>query len=504
MLASLSLMSRVAPRVVPSSPFIRSFSNLPSKHEQADHDYASRMQQLFDDNRPSLPRFVIQGQCVKPILKPSRFYGEMKEHIQQAQKSITLAALYLGHTESDLVETLSEALRSRPQLKVNLLLDSLRGTRDSGKGSSASLLYPLLKAYPKQVRVSMYHTPDLSGVLKKIMPSRFNEGIGLMHMKVYAFDDTLIMSGANMSHDYFSNRQDRYIKFQNKDITEYYCDLVNTVSSFSYSLQDKGSTFYLDMEAGVPDPVKQSIHFKNYATKSMRSFMKKWSNVQQSPKDASFDTTLYPLLQMGPLGIRQDERVTLSVLDHVLHAAKQEGTSKAFITSGYFNFERRYSNTIINSKAADVCLIAASPEANGFFNSAGISQYIPPAYTLIEKRFFDAAKAAGNAERIKIEEYNRRGWTYHAKGLWVYPPQSEHPIMTTIGSPNFGYRSLVRDLEAQLFMVTKNLGLRKNLHEELCNLRRGSTQVTEETFKAADRQVPLWVGGASEAIKTMM
>lgn len=37
--------------------------------------------------------------------------------------------------------------------------------------------------------------------------------------------------------------------------------------------------------------------------------------------------------------------------------------------------------------------------------------------------------------------------------------------MTTIGSPNFGYRSIVRDLEAQLFLVTSNPGLRKNLHE---------------------------------------
>lgn len=37
--------------------------------------------------------------------------------------------------------------------------------------------------------------------------------------------------------------------------------------------------------------------------------------------------------------------------------------------------------------------------------------------------------------------------------------------MTTIGSPNFGYRSIVRDLEAQLFLVTSNLGLRKSLHE---------------------------------------
>jgi len=170
-----------------------------------------------------------------------------------------------------------------------------------------------------------------------------------------------------MSHDYFSNRQDRYIKFQDKDLTRYYCDLVDTVSSFSYSLQNEGSTFYLGMETGVPDPVKESTKFKNYATKSMRSFMKKWSDVQQSPKDASFDTTLYPLIQMGPLGIRQDERVTLNVLDHVLHhAAEQDGASKAFITSGYFNFEERYSKSIINSKAADVCLIAASPEVRPY------------------------------------------------------------------------------------------------------------------------------------------
>lgn len=49
-------------------------------------------------------------------------------------------------------------------------------------------------------------------------------------------------------------------------------------------------------------------------------------------------------------------------------------------------------------------------------------------------------------------------------GLWVYPPGSDLPVMTTIGSPNFGYRSLVRDLEAQLFLVTSNLGLRTSLH----------------------------------------
>lgn len=350
----------------------------------------------------------------------------------------------------------------------------------------------------------MYHTPDLSGLLKQVMPPRFNEGIGLMHMKIYAFDDTLIMSGANMSHDYFTDRQDRYIVFRNKDITEYYCDLVSTVSSVSYSLQDKDGSFVLDMANGVPDPVMHSRQFKQHATKAVRSFLKKWSGVQQLPKDATYDTTLYPLVQMGPFGLRQDERVTLAMLEHILHAKEQDGAAKLFITSGYFNIEKRYSETIINSTAADVCLIAASPEANGFYNSAGISKYIPPAYTLIEQRFFNGVKRAGNAERIKIEEYLRKGWTYHAKGLWVYPPHSDTPIMTTIGSPNFGYRSMFRDLEAQLFLVTSNPDLRMSLHQELDHLRQYAQPVTEATFKAPERQVPIWVGSVSRAIRTML
>ncbi|KAG0001783.1 CDP-diacylglycerol--glycerol-3-phosphate 3-phosphatidyltransferase [Modicella reniformis] len=472
--------------------FVRHFATQDSGvATHSDQRYIARTKQLLQDARPALPRFAVQGDSIRPIFSPSQFYSELKDCIRGAQNSITLAALYLGHNEHDLITALSEALRSRPNLKVNLLLDSLRGTRDSGKGSSASILYPLLKAYPNRVRISMYHTPDLNGFLKQVMPPRFNEGIGLMHMKVYAFDDTLIMSGANMSHDYFTNRQDRYIVFSNKDITDYYCDLVSTVSSISYSLRDEDNNYVLDVASGLPDPVRDSKQFREHATRTLCSFLKKWSSVQQSPKDSTYDTTLYPLVQMGPFGLRQDERVTLAMLEHILHDKEQDNPAKLFITSGYFNIEKRYGQTIINSTAADVCLIAASPEANGFYNSAGISKYIPPAYTLIEQRFFNGVKRAGNADRIIIEEYLRKGWTYHAKGLWVYPPRSDLPVLTTIGSPNFGYRSMVRDLEAQLFL-------------ELSKLRQYSQLVTEATFKLPERQVPIWVGSVSRAIRTML
>ena len=36
-----------------------------------------------------------------------------------------------------------------------------------------------------------------------------NEVVGVNHLKVYLFDDDVILSGANLSNTYFTNRQDR-------------------------------------------------------------------------------------------------------------------------------------------------------------------------------------------------------------------------------------------------------------------------------------------------------
>ena len=43
---------------------------------------------------------------------------------------------------------------------------------------------------------------------------------------------------ANLSHDYFTNRQDRYIVLSEcKELADFYSQLVSTVSSFSLQLQ---------------------------------------------------------------------------------------------------------------------------------------------------------------------------------------------------------------------------------------------------------------------------
>lgn len=65
----------------------------------------------------------------------------------------------------------------------------------SGRKNSRTMLLPLLQRFPEHVRVSLFHTPNLRGLLRLLIPERFNETIGLQHIKVYLFDNNVILSG---------------------------------------------------------------------------------------------------------------------------------------------------------------------------------------------------------------------------------------------------------------------------------------------------------------------
>ncbi|KAI9338885.1 hypothetical protein BD770DRAFT_422442 [Pilaira anomala] len=416
------------------------------------------------------PTFYTHGENIKPLYEPSQFYSQLKSNILQAKERVFIAALYIGHTEQELVDTIRLALDKTPELQVHVLIDCLRGTRVSKGQSSATLLLPLIKDYPNQIKVSMYHTPDLTGILKKALPQRFNESIGLMHLKVYGFDNTVMLSGANLSTDYFTNRQDRYVLFNKQpELSSYYHNLLKLVSNCSYQLLESNKSneqpYQLVMNQGISDPVKE---------------------------------TVLPVIQMGPFNIRQDEKLTLQLLQ----IADQQKNWTIDLTSGYFNFTEKYKSYILNTRAK-FQFLTASPEANGFFNSKGVSRFLPPAYTYIEKKFYKQVKSMKRQNDISIEEYKRPGWTYHAKGLWV-KFNDGLPYITMIGSPNFGQRSSERDLEAQAMVITENKDLRNALHKEVGLLHKHSQIVSNETFAKVDRQVPYGVKIATAFVKTML
>ena len=85
---------------------------------------------------------------------------------------------------------------------------------------------------------------------------------------------------------------------------------------------------------------------------------------------------------------------------------------------------------------------------------------------ILAKEFYKRIHGSKQSERFTLKEYRRRRWTFHVKGLWYCRPNEPLPCLTMIGSPNFGHRSVARDLENQVVLVTDNVRLRHQLRQE--------------------------------------
>ncbi|KAM4843230.1 CDP-diacylglycerol--glycerol-3-phosphate 3-phosphatidyltransferase, mitochondrial isoform 2-T2 [Thomomys bottae] len=444
--------------------------------------------------RNLVPEFGVSSSHVKVLSSPAEFFELMK----------------VDCLENTLESSLQANLPS--DLKVSILLDFTRGSR--GRKNSRTMLLPLLQKFPEHVRVSLFHTPNLRGLLRLLIPERFNETIGLQHIKVYLFDNNVILSGANLSDSYFTNRQDRYVFLQDcAEIADFFTELVDAVGDVSLQLQGDDSVQVVD---GMVHPYKgdraayckaankrvmdvihsartrqQMLHAQTFHGDSLLTQEEAAAAGDRRPAP---DTWIYPLIQMKPFEIQIDEIVTETLL------TEAERGSRIFLTTGYFNLTQAYMDLVLGTRA-EYQILLASPEVNGFFGAKGVAGAIPAAYVHIERQFFSEVCGLGQQERVQLQEYWRRGWTFHAKGLWLYLAGSSLPCLTLIGSPNFGYRSVHRDLEAQIAIVTESRTLQQQLHQEQEQLYLRSAVVSSATFEQPGRQVKLWVKMVTPLIK---
>uniref|UniRef100_A0A4W5KI57 CDP-diacylglycerol--glycerol-3-phosphate 3-phosphatidyltransferase n=1 Tax=Hucho hucho TaxID=62062 RepID=A0A4W5KI57_9TELE len=379
-----------------------------------------------------VPAFRVPGTHIHILTSPDQFYHTMKARIKTAKRRVVMASLYLGTgpLEQELVDCMQEALErsqegDNPDLQVSILLDYTRGSR--GKTNSRTMLLPLLQQYSSQMRVSLYHTPDLRGLLRLLVPQRFNETIGVQHIKAYLFDDDLIISGANLSDSYFTNRQDRYVLLENcGEVADFFSDLVGAVGDVSLQLQTDNSVSMMygmvhpyrgnrdDFSASARQHIMEVVntaHARQHIAESER--LVRESDGEEGGKE---DTWVFPLVQMKPLGIQVDEQVTQRLLTDAGPGAT------VFLTSGYFNLTRAYMSLVLGV-GADYRILTASPEVNGFFGAKGIAGEIPAAYIHIARQFYSKVCQLGQQERVHLHEYHRAQWTFHAKGAGDVVPE---------------------------------------------------------------------------------
>lgn len=452
---------------------------------------------LIKDLDQISPRFEVSSEQIDILKDPKEFYQTLKNKISTANERVFISSLYIGRNQDDLISCISDALKKKPSLKVFILTDALRGTREAPSKSSASLLAQLMKNYENQVDIRMYHTPHLNGINKAIVPRRFNEGFGLQHMKIYGFDNELMLSGANLSSDYFTDRQDRYYLFNSKNISDYYFNIQCVISSLSYKVDhsEDESKFqmYWPVSNPAPEPQTDYYAYMDKSTELLTTLFRVPEN--KSPiKDGS--TYIYPVSQFTPL-MNQDhsteKKGVFKLLDYMT-----DPTMKWVFTAGYFNMLPEIKERLLSAPSTGK-VVTASPFANGFYKSSGISGCLPDAYLHLSKKFLGDVHGAGKQEDIILNEWKRGivntdgGWSYHAKGLWVNAPNEDVPSVTIVGSSNYTRRAYNFDLESNAIIVTSDNKLKEKMKGEVDNILKNTTEVSLQDFEAEDRQVSRFV-----------
>ena len=204
---------------------------------------------------------------------------------------------------------------------------------------------------------------------------------------------------------------------------------------------------------------------------------------------------------MGPLQITQETTCVPLVI-----RAADTPASRLDFTTGYFSINPAYANLIVKGRFQSE-MITASPRANGFYGSKGISGYLPAAYTWFESLFWATLQAQKRHEQVTVREWGKEGWTYHAKGIWLYPHDAKaSPSLTLLGSSNFGTRSASLDLECTLLIdASSSPSVQKRLKEEVAELRKNAEDVVgEEMFAREERKVHWGVKVAAWFIKRML
>lgn len=338
------------------------------------------------------------------LYSPEEFYTRLLSLCGSAKTRISMATLYIGNSD---MERLLLSKIARTGCPTTILLDGLRGNRKEGdKPSSVELVRKLVP----HAKLEEFVTPRFRGPYK-FLPNRIREIVGTQHMKLVVVDDTVLITGANLSDIYFTNRQDRYTVVSDRNLADQLDFLIrNRRTETDEFVSENIASDHVELSYGI-----------------QRGF--------DFPDQGQRDSVLASLLEQ-----HVDDRETVLTL-----------------SSPYLNLSPDVLELI--SRFRQVRVITNSIETNAFFNSKGPGKFIPEAYAILQ----DELMSRMDSRKLSVLEFSRPGWSFHSKGVWL--SRKGEIYSTIIGSSNFGYRSLFRDFEVTFAM--QGPGLHPMLHREL-------------------------------------
>ena len=344
------------------------------------------------------PAFGLTSKDVNVLTNAQEYRTQLLRLISNAKKRIYITALYLQDDEAgrEILEALHRVSLANPNLEIKVLVDFHRAQRGligaKKSDGNASLYCDYLEKFKSNVQVY--------GV-----PVKAKELFGVLHLKGFVVDDTLLYSGASLNNVYLQYneryRLDRYFLVAQAAL----CDSV--VDFIESKLIGSQAVPRIDTR-----PLRRLIDFKFEQKQLMREL-----------KSASYANPTTP--NTDPLGVRlflglgRRNNSLNRLIKNLFDTTEQE----LVLYTPYFNFPAPLMRSLrrLLKQGKQVTIVVGDKTANDFylppsepFSKIGALPYL---YETILHKFVKSQKRHIDNGNLNVYLWKHESNSFHLKGI---------------------------------------------------------------------------------------
>jgi len=404
----------------------------------------------------SLTSINVSSNDINIIDNTKNYRETLFKLIRSAKKRVFITALYLQDDEAGLevLTALYEAKQANPKLDIRIFVDFLRSQRG-------------LMGFPDSIgNVRLYrelndkyeHKIEIYGV-----PVKTKEFLGVLHLKGFVFDDTLLYSGSSINNIYLQQkgryRYDRYHLINNHELCNSFVRFL--LNNFVKSDAVKSLT-----RLNIPKvkQIKSAIRRLKLSLRKSSYFF----NSNSEPSNAEANIKVTPLLGFGGRNNK---------LNQTIHQLIKQTEKELVIFTPYFNFPGKVHRAVRKSlkQGKKVKIIVGDKTANDFFipenesfNKIGILPYI---YETSLRRFVKSNQKYIDAHLLNVNLWRHESNSFHLKGI------SSDESNYLITGHNINPRAWSLDIENGVFIQDPQQQLKGKFDSELQTIMKHCTRI---------------------------
>jgi CDP-diacylglycerol--serine O-phosphatidyltransferase len=399
-----------------------------------------------------LPKLSQSVSDVTTLYSPAEFRETLLTKIAAAEKRICIPALYLENDDGGraIMQALYAARQVRPELDVSILVDwhrAQRGRIGAARGLTNADWYCEMAAQHPHIAIPVYG-----------IPVNTREALGVLHLKGFIIDDTLLYSGASLNdvylHQHERYRYDRYQLIRNPHLAD------TMYAWICENLKQSDAVNRLDQSErpSSPEIKNETRQFRQ----DLRSF-----NYQFAGNTDNESLAVTPLVGLGKRSLLN------KTIFHLMPCAERKLT----LCTPYFNLPAILVRNLIHllRQGKEVEIIVGDKTANDFYippeQPFKIIGALPYLYEINLRRFLSRLQYYVNNGQLTVRLWKDGENSYHLKGIWV-----DDEWMMITGN-NLNPRAWRLDLENAVLIHDPKNELAEQRERELALIREHTTTV---------------------------